>query len=117
MVSSRDIQKSEQGLPQSPRFYTRNCQALSISQSLNQSFSLRDRDRADTIIHIFMLSFLSSIFQIIIYLILTLLENEEKTTNDDDGMADNNFIEGKISLILIFLNGGLATLGTLDNLS
>ena len=27
-----------------------NCQALSISQSLNFSLSLRDRDRADTII-------------------------------------------------------------------
>ena len=29
---------------------TRCCQALSISQSLNLSISLRDRDRADTII-------------------------------------------------------------------
>ena len=29
---------------------THNCQALSISQSLNLSLSLRDRDRADTII-------------------------------------------------------------------
>ena len=30
--------------------YVQNCQALSISQSLNPSLSLRDRDRADTII-------------------------------------------------------------------
>ena len=30
-----------------------NCQALSISQSLNLSLSLRDRDRADTIITLY----------------------------------------------------------------
>ena len=35
------------------KFHLNNCQALSISQSLNLSLSLRDRDRADTIITLY----------------------------------------------------------------